>query len=195
MNLTCHDNQDFLNFTKMDKRKSRFWLKLVVVFMISVLALGTGAYGQRHKIFIWYLEGNKAVQETVILAILVNAAPVLEREVKLNLPEKLVTWMMNTRNEKERQGDALKDVRKFAELAFKNHWLKFKDVHNANTLNGFNLNRLEYALEWNHGGADEVLAAFNVNFLKREVGKMQVNVQCHFFTELRIYIEKRAREN
>lgn len=177
------------------KSKSRLGLKLFVILMISVLAMGSVAYQQRRKIFTWYWEGNKAVQETVILALLVNAKPVLEREIKLNLAEKLLTWMSGTRNEKERQSDALKDVRKFAESAFENHWLKFKDVHHLDAFKGFNLHGLEYALEWNHGGSDEVLAAFNVDFAKRKIGEMRVNVQSGFFIELRAYIEKKAREN
>jgi hypothetical protein len=103
--------------------------------------------------------------------------------------------MAGKRNEEERQADALKDVRKFGELSFENHWLKFKDVHNVDSLHGFDLHGFSFALEWTRGNMDEVLAAFNVHFLKREVGKMQINQQCGFFTELRLYIEKKARKN
>jgi hypothetical protein len=73
--------------------------------------------------------------------------------------------------------------------------LKFKDVHNLGSVNGFDLHGFDFALGWNRGNTDEVLAAFNVNFLKRKPGKMHVNQRCSFFTELRLYIEKKAKKN
>jgi len=50
-------------------------------------------------------------------------------------------------------------------------------------------------LTWIQGNKHKVLTAFNVNFLKREIGKMQLNENCSFFTELRFYVEKKAKEN
>ena len=143
----------------------------------------------------WYMEGNKKVQEMVILTMLQNARPIIEKELKMTLPEKILSSMAGKRNQKERQTDALKDVRKFGELSFENHWLKFKDVHKVDSLNGFDLRGLSFALEWNRGNAPEVLAAFNVHFLKREVGKMQINQSCSYFTELRLYVEKKAKRD
>ena len=103
--------------------------------------------------------------------------------------------MAGKRNENERQTDALKDVRKFGELGFENHWLKFKDVHNLGSMNGFNPHGFGFALDWIRGNTEEVLAAFNVNFLKTKVSKMQINDYCSFFTELKLYVEKKAEEN
>jgi hypothetical protein len=99
------------------------------------------------------------------------------------------------RSEKTRRTDALADVRTFVELGFKNHWLRFKDVHNLSSINSFPLNGFEFALDWNRGNTEEVLAAFNISFLKRKIDKMQVNDNCSFFTELRDYVTKKAKEN
>jgi len=144
---------------------------------------------------VWYLEGNKKAQEMVILQMLENARLIIERDLKMTLPEKIFSTMAGKRNEKERQTDALKDVRRFGELGFENHWLKFKNVHNLGSLNGFKLHGFAFALAWNRGNTDEVLTAFNVDFLKRKLGKMQMNNYCSFFTELKLYVEKKAKEN
>jgi hypothetical protein len=175
--------------------RKRVRRKVFVVLMAGVVAISSLVFWQRYKMTVWYLEGNKKAQEIVILQMLENARPIIERDLKMTLPEKILSTMASKRNEKERQTDALKDVRKFGELGFENHWLKFKDVHNLGSMDGFNLHGFSFALDWNRGNTDEVLAAFNVNFLKREIGKMQINQYCSFFTELRLYVEKKAKEN
>jgi len=175
--------------------RKRVWKKVIVALMVGVVAIGSLIFWQRYKMTVWYLEGNKKAQEMVILLMLENARPIIERELKMTLPEKILSTLAGKRNEKERQTDAFKDIRKFAELGFENHWLKFKNVHNLGSVNGFKLHGLNFALGWNRGSADEVLTAFNVNFLTREIGKMQINQDCSFFTELRIYVEKKAKEN
>jgi hypothetical protein len=177
-----------------DLRK-KVWIKVVVGLVLGVLAIGLLIIWKRYAIATAYMEGNNKVQEMVILTMLDNAKPIIERDLNMTLPEKILSVMAGKRNEEERQADALKDVRKFGELSFENHWLKFKDVHNVDSLHGFDLHGFSFALEWTRGNMDEVLAAFNVHFLKREVGKMQINQQCGFFTELRLYIEKKARKN
>ena len=169
--------------------------KVVVALMVGVIAVGSLIFWKRYEIAVWYMEGNKKAQETVILQMLENVRPIIERELKMTLPEKILSTMADKRNEKEIQTDALKDVRKFGELSFKNHWLKFKDVHNLGSMNGFNLHGFDFALDWIQGNKEEVLAAFNVNFLKRKAGKTQINDDCSFFTELRLYVEKKAKEN
>jgi hypothetical protein len=169
--------------------------KVVVALMVGVVAIGSLIFWQRYKMTVWYLKGNKKAQEMVILQMLENARSIIERDLKMTLPEKIFSTMAGKRNEKERQTDALKDVRKFGELGFENHWLKFKDVHNLGSMNGFKLHGFNFALGWNRGSTDEVLTAFNINFLKREVSKMQINQYCSFFTELRLYVEKKAKEN
>ena len=163
--------------------------------MAGVVALGSLIFLMRYDMVVWYLAGNKKAQERVILQMLENARLIIARDLKMTLPEKILSTLAGKRNEKERQADALQDVRKFGELGFKNHWLKFKNVHNLGSINGFKLDGFSFALGWKRGHTDEVLAAFNVNFIKREVGQMQINHNCSFFTELKLYIEKRAKEN
>jgi hypothetical protein len=175
--------------------RKRVWRKVVVALMMGVVAIGSIIYWKRYEIAVWYLEGNKKAQEMLILLTLEYARPIIERDLKMTLPEKIFSTMAGKRNEKERQTDALKDVRKFGELSFENHWLKFKDVHNLGSMSGFNLHGFSFALDWNRGNTDEVLAAFNVNFLKRDIGKMQINQDCSFFTELKLYVEKKAKKN
>jgi hypothetical protein len=175
--------------------RKRVWRRVVVAVMVGVVAIGSLIIWKRYAMAIWYMEGNKKIQEMVILTMLENARPIIERDLKMTLPEKILSTMAGKRNEKERQTDALKDVRKFGELSFENHWLKFKDVHNVDSLHGFDLHGFSFALEWNRGNGPEVLTAFNIHFLKREIGKMQINPHCSFFPELQLYVEKRAKEN
>ena len=75
------------------------------------------------------MEGNKKAQELVILQLLEIAKPIIKRDFTMTFFEKLYSTLAGNRNEKERQTDALKDVRTFGESAFENHRLKFKVVH------------------------------------------------------------------
>jgi hypothetical protein len=175
--------------------RKRVWKKVVVALAVGVIAIGSLVLWKRYAMAVWYMEGNKTIQEMVILTMLDNARPIIEKELKMTLPEKLLSSMAGKRNQKERQTDALSDVRGFGELGFENHWLRFKDVRNLDSLNGFSLRGFSFALEWNRGNGPEILAAFNVHFLKREVGKMQINQSCSYFTELRLFVEKRAKKN
>jgi hypothetical protein len=175
--------------------RKRVWRKVVVALMVGVVVIGSLIFWKRYEIALWYMGRNKQAQEMTILLMVENARPIIEKELKMTLPEKLLSSMAGKRNQKERQTDALKDVRRFGELGFENHWLKFKGVHNLDSLNGFNLHGFSFALEWSRENKEEVLSAFNVNFFKREVGKMQINQNCSFFTELRLYIEKKAKQN
>ena len=131
----------------------------------------------------------------VITEILDRAKPIIERELKMTLPEKFFKQVVLDRNEKTRQRDALVDIRTFVESGFKNNWLKFKDVHNLSSINNCPLDGFEFALDWNRGNTEEVLAAFNISFLKRKVDNIQVNDNCSFFSELRVYVTKKAKEN
>jgi hypothetical protein len=102
---------------------------------------------------------------------------------------------MGHRDEKERQTGALKDVRTFCELSFRNQWLKFEDVHRLGSLNGFDLRGFDFALTWKREKTADVLTAFEVNFLKRVIDRMELNQSSLFFTELRLYVEKKAKMN
>ena len=113
----------------------------------------------------------------------------------MTLPENIYILVSRDRNEKERRIDALADVRTFIELGFKNNWLRFKDVHDLSSINDFPLNGFEYALAWNRSDTEEVLVAFNISCLKRQICKMQVNDNCSFFKELKAYVKKKAKEN
>jgi hypothetical protein len=188
--------------TKMVKSRAfgksiinKTWKKVVIVIMAGVLAVGLLAYSKRHTIIIWHLQKNSEIQEMVIIEMLENAKPRIERELNMTLPEKIYSLVAGDRSEKDRRIDALVDVRAFIELGFKNHWLRFKDVHNLSSINGFPLNGFEFALDWNRGDTEEVLVAFNIRFLKRKVDKMQVNDDCSFFPELKSYVGTKAREN
>ncbi len=173
---------------------NRVWKK-VVIALVCVLAVGLPAYSKRHGILIWHLQANKKTQEIVIYEMLERAKPIIERELKMTLPEKVFKEAVLDRDEKTRQRDALDDIRIFVELSFENNWLRFKDVHNLSSLNGCPLNGFEFALDWNRGDTEEVLAAFNISLLRRKVDKMQINDKCGFFRELRVYVTKKAKEN
>jgi hypothetical protein len=174
---------------------NRVWKKVVIVLIAGFFAAGLFAYSMRHTIIIWYLQANMETQEMVIIEMLKNAKPIIERELNMTLPENIYVLVSGDRNEKERQTDALADVRTFIESGFKNHWLRFKDVHKLSSVNGFPLNGFEYALAWNRGDTEEVLVAFNISFLKRKIDKMQVNDNCSFFKELKAYVTTKAKEN
>jgi hypothetical protein len=174
---------------------NRVWKKVAIVLVTGVLAAGLLAYSNRHTIIIWHLQANTETQEMVIIEMLKKAKPIIERELNMTLPENIYILVSRDRNEKDRRIDALADVRTFVELGFKNNWLRFKDVHNLSSINDFPLNGFEYALDWNRGNTEEVLVAFNISCLKRKVVKMQVNDNCSFFKELRVYVKTRAKEN
>jgi hypothetical protein len=174
---------------------NRVWKKVVIVLMTGVIAVGLLAYSMRHTIIIWHLQANTETQEMVIIEMLKNAKPIIERELNMTIPENVYILVSRDRNEKDRRIDALADVRTFIELGFKNRWLRFKDVHNLSSVNSFPLNGFEFALDWNRENTEEVLVAFNISFLKRKVCKMQVNDNCSFFKELKSYVKTKAKEN
>jgi len=174
---------------------NRRWKKIVIALVVSVLAGGLFAYCKRCTIIIWHLQANTERQEMVINEMLEEAKPIIERELQMSFTQKVYSQVMGNRDEEERQADALADVRTFVELGFKNRWLRFKDVHNVNSINSFPLNGFDFSLDWNRGNVEEILVAFNISYLKRKVDNMQINEDCSFFTELRSYIETKAREN
>jgi hypothetical protein len=175
--------------------KKKVWQKILVVFVTTVVCVGLTVYWKRYPIAVRYMEGNKKAQEIIILQMLEIARPIIERDFKMTLPEKLISSIMGHRDEKERQTGALKDVRTFCELSFRNHWLKFEDVHRLGSLNGFDLRGFDFALTWKREKPADVLTAFEINFLKRVIDRMQLNQSSLFFTELRLYVEKKAKMN
>jgi len=174
---------------------NRVWKKIVIALVTGVIAVGLLAYSMRHSIIIWHLQANTKTQEIVIIEMLKNAKPIIERELNMTFPENIYVLMSRDRNEKDRRIDALADVRTFVESGFKDRRLRFKDVHNLSSINDFPLDGFEFALDWNRGNTEEVLVAFNIHFLKGKVDKMQVNDNCSFFKELKSYVTTKAKEN
>jgi hypothetical protein len=169
--------------------------KTALILLLGAAAVVLIAVAKRYELVDWYLKGNKRAQEEVILQILDTARPVIESEFKMTVFQKIFKAIAGGRKERVRQADALKDVRAFTEAGFANHRLKFDDVHRLESLNGFVLKGFDFALGWNGGEKDEIVAVFEVNFWKREIGRMQINKDCGFFKALRLYVEKRAQVN
>jgi hypothetical protein len=177
------------------KARSKVRTKLVPALIVAAVAVASVMFWKRFDIGVWYMNRNQAVREKVILHMLENAQPLIERDVKMSLPEKVFSALAGRRNEKERQSDALKDVRAFGETCFKNRWITFIKAPRSNPMTDGRFGRLRFALAWNRGRAGEVLAAFNVKFMKREIGEMQINPNCQFFVDLKMYVEKKAKAN
>ena len=169
--------------------------KVIVFLLLGAAALVMLAVAKRYELVSWYLRGNRQAQESVILGILDTARPVIESEFKMTVFQKIFNAIAGGRKEKVRQSDALKDVRAFTAAGFTNHRLKFDDVHRLESLGGYVLKGYDIALSWNGGVKDEILAAFEVNFWKLKIGRMQLNTDCGFFNALRLYVEKRAQVN
>lgn len=184
-----------MSIRSASKEKRGVWRRVVAALAVGAIAIGSLVLWKRNAMAVWYMEGNKKIQEMVILTMLDNARPIIEKELQMTLPEKVFSSMAGKRNQKDRQTDALKDVRAFGEAGFENHWLKFKDVHTLGSLHGFDLRGFSFALEWNRGNGPEVLTAFNINVLKRAIGRMQINQSCSYFSELKAYVEKKAKVN
>jgi hypothetical protein len=169
--------------------------KVVIAIAAGVLVIGLLAYSNRHSIIIWHLQANKQTQKIVLIQMLENAKPIVERELKMTLPQKIASRVLGDRNEKTRQGDALADIQTFVKSGFEKQKLSFKDVHKSSSVNNFPVHGFEFALCWKRGNTQEVLVAFNISFLKGEMDTMQVNEDCSFFAELKSYIETKARKN
>jgi hypothetical protein len=169
--------------------------KVIVYLLLGAAALVTLAVVKRYELVIWYLRGNQKAQESVILGVLDTARPVIEKEFTMTVFQKIFAAIAGGRKEQVRQSDALKDVRAFTAASFANHQLKFEDVHRLESLDGFDLKGFDFALGWDGGGKDEIVAVFDINFWKREMGRMQINKDSGFFKALRVYVEKRAQVN
>jgi hypothetical protein len=169
--------------------------KIALLLIGSLLAIGALIYFERFELAAWYLEGNAVAQEALILQMLAYSKPIIQNEFKMTLLEKVLSAVAGHRSQKERQADALKDVRAFCAQSFKDHRLKFVNVHHRGSMGGYDIRGFDLALAWGSGKTAEVFAAFNVNFLKRSAGTMTLNENCGFMTALRIYVEKRVKEN
>jgi hypothetical protein len=173
------------------RTRKKIAMALVVIFALAC----TFVFVERFELAAWYLEGNKVAQEALILQMLAYSRPIIQNEFKMTLLEKIFSALAGHRSQRERQADALKDVRSFCAQSFADHRLKFVNVHGLSSMGGFNIRGFDLALAWGSGKTVEVFAAFNVNFWKRSAGTMTLNENCGFVTALRLYVEKRAKEN
>ncbi|MDD8025703.1 MAG: hypothetical protein PHI34_04260 [Acidobacteriota bacterium] len=166
-----------------------------MVLLVGVMAAGLLVYAKRYELVLSYMQKNEKTQEMIILQMISIAKPIIEKDIHMTLPQKILSSLTGRRNEAERRTGALQDVRAFAENGFKSQRLKFMDVHKLSSLHGFKLQDYDFALGWKQGNSEEALAAFTFDFLKRKAGRMQINKNCSFFSELKSTIEKKARAN
>jgi hypothetical protein len=174
--------------------RKRFWL-IAVLAMVVIAGVSSLVVWKRYEITARYMQGSKDAQEQAILLMLSEAKPDIHKNLKMSFLEKSFAKIAGRRDENQRQVDALDDVRRYAEWNFKNHWLYYKNVHNVSSIDGFDLHGHDFALCWNQGEKEEVVSAFNMNFLTRGAVNMEVNHNCGYFAGLRLYIEKNARVN
>jgi len=170
-----------------------FWKKLGLVLIVAAAAVSSLIFWKRFDIGAWYLNRNPPARELVILQMLRQAGPLIERDVQMSFLQKVFSALAGRRNEKERQADALKDVRAFGEMCFRNRWITFIKAPRSIPMNAGRSRRFHLALAWNREKAGEILAAFNANLLKKRFEEMKINPKCGFFTDLRLYIEKKAK--
>jgi hypothetical protein len=168
---------------------------VVVAVMAGLVVAGSLVYWKRYDIVLRMMQGSAEAREMAILKIQERAASVIETEVTMTGFQKFFSALTGRRNEEERQADALDDVRAFNELSFKNHRLSFNKAHGLDSLHGSKLHGFDFALVWNGGTTDEVLAEFDVNFLTRKAERILIHKESGYFTVLGHYIETKAREN
>jgi hypothetical protein len=189
------EEQESIMATTGSGAGKRVVLKVVIAVMVGLVVIGSLTYWKRYDIAVWIMRGSTDAQEMVIGKIQERAAPVIETEITMTFFQKVFGALTGRRNEKERQADALDDVREFNELSFQNHWFSFDVAHNRDSLHGFTLHGYDFVLGWNRGSTDEVLAEFDVDFKTRKLKRLLINEACSYFTDLKPYIEKRAKEN
>ncbi len=170
-------------------------IRIILFVLAGIIVLFVLAYGLRFKIAAWYIDGKSAVREVVVSEIAKRAEPDIERGLHMTIPQTVFSFLTGRRSEGQRERDALKDVIAFSETAFKNHWLRFRDVHDLSALNGFDLRGSELAVIWVRGGASDPLGGFRVDFAKGRGTDLLVNKKCAFFAELKRYVKERAGKN
>ena len=181
--------------TTGSRGRRRVWKTAVVAVAVSVAAVGSLLYVQRFELALWIMQRNNRAQALVIRRIQERAAPLIETELTMTPFQKLFSAITGRRNEQERQTDALDDIREFNELSFENHRLFFRVAHNLDSLYGFELHGFDFVLGWKRGATDEVLAEFDVDWKTRKLAKMLIHQDSSYFTDLKQYIEERARVN
>jgi len=74
----------------------RVWKKVVIALLTGIIAVGLLAYSKRHTIIIWHLQKNNETQEMVIIEMLENAKPIIERELKMTFHKKSTAGLQVT---------------------------------------------------------------------------------------------------
>ncbi len=179
----------------MARSKRSVLARVAAYLILALLFLGGLAYSQRFRIVEWYLDGNRNAREIVIREIVRRSQPSVEKGVHMTIPQTIFSFLAGRRNEEQRERDALRDVRTFSEMCFRERWLRFIDIHGQAAVGGFATRGADIAVEWRKGGAVEALASFRVHILKGKASDMRVNEKCTFFAELRHYVRQRAKEN
>lgn len=179
----------------MSRSRSRVLGRIVLVLFFVLLACAGLGYYLRFTLVAWYLDGSRQVEATVMSEITNKAPAVIERELHMTIPQSILSFFAGKRGEEARERDALKDTEAFTELAFKNRWLRFRNVHRQTSIKGFALRGSDVALAWVRGGGEDVLAAFHVHLWKRKASGFLLNEQSGFFTDLTQYVEARAKKN
>jgi hypothetical protein len=169
--------------------------KIALAFFLILLAFAGLAYAFRFTIAAWYLNGSRQAGAMVVSTVADKAPPVIEQELHMTIPQSILSFFMGRRGEETRERDALKDAETFTEQAFKNHWLRFRDVHGRGSIKGFDLGGSDVALMWVRAGDEDVLAAFHVDLWKKKASGIRVNEKSGFFAELTQYVSRRARKN
>jgi hypothetical protein len=169
--------------------------RVLIVVIVFLVAVGSLLAWKRYEIAIWYAEKTGMARELAIRGIMERARPVIEINVKMNFFQSVFSALTGRRNEGERQADALTDVRVFAERSFKSHSLQFKVARNLAVMDGYQLHGLDFALIWRAGTSEEVLAEFDYDIMKREMGEIEINQGCGFLSALKLYIEQKAKAN
>ncbi len=177
----------------MARTRRSVLVRVAAYLILALLFFGGLAYSLRYRIVEWYLDGNRRAREIVITEIVRRSEASVEKRVRMTLPQTIFSFLTGRRNEEQRERDALKDVRAFTEMCFRERRLRFRDIHDRATVGAFSTKGADIAVEWLKGETVEVLASFRVHILKGKVSDMRVNQKCPFFTELKRYVVKRAK--
>ncbi len=173
------------------RRESR---RIVLSSFLLVLACVLAAYALRFTFAAWYLNKNQQARAVIISVVTDEAPPIIERELHMTIPQSILSFLAGRRGEETRERDALEDSRAFTEMALRDHWLRFRDIHWRRNIKGFSLGDSDVALVWHRGGDEDVLAAFRLDLRKKKVSGIRINENSGYFADLRRYVEERAKK-
>ena len=91
---------------------------VVIAVMAGLVVVGSLVYLMRFDIVLRIMQGSAEAREMVILKIQERATSAIESRVTMTGFQKFFSALTGRRSEKERQADALDDVREFNEQSF-----------------------------------------------------------------------------